>query len=141
MILLTKVRLWDNIAAYNRYRILPRCLRNVRDIDTSTSLFGHKVRIFLFRATHSACCPDINSSPEGRLGHFPIGPRSFCDAQVGPCRGRISNFKGRSKYEYWHVPFFLLEHFTGGCWQSRDGKSLYDADVRRQGSKSNQATP
>ena len=41
--MLTGLRLRDNVAAFDRYKILPRSLRNVKDIDTSTFFFGHKV--------------------------------------------------------------------------------------------------
>ncbi|OAG35730.1 hypothetical protein AYO21_10047 [Fonsecaea monophora] len=37
------ISLRDNIAAYDRYRILPRALRNVQCVDTSTTLFGCQV--------------------------------------------------------------------------------------------------
>ncbi|KIW77229.1 hypothetical protein Z517_09675 [Fonsecaea pedrosoi CBS 271.37] len=37
------ISLRDNIAAYDRYRILPRALRNVQCVDTSTTLFGCRV--------------------------------------------------------------------------------------------------
>lgn len=34
----------DNVAAYDRYRILPRALRNVSDLDISTTMFNCRVR-------------------------------------------------------------------------------------------------
>ncbi|KAJ9604925.1 hypothetical protein H2200_010314 [Cladophialophora chaetospira] len=37
------VTLRDNVAAYNRYKIIPRILRNVSNIDTSTTIFGQRV--------------------------------------------------------------------------------------------------
>ncbi|WVW79164.1 hypothetical protein I302_101130 [Kwoniella bestiolae CBS 10118] len=32
----------DNVEEYNRYRLLPRALRDVRDVDTSTECYGYK---------------------------------------------------------------------------------------------------
>lgn len=34
----------DNEAAYNRYKLLPRVLRDVDVLDTSTTIFGKKVK-------------------------------------------------------------------------------------------------
>ncbi|OJJ46810.1 hypothetical protein ASPZODRAFT_66565 [Penicilliopsis zonata CBS 506.65] len=51
----------DNEAAYNRYKIRPRILRNVADLDTSTDLFGHRISFpFAFSpaATHKLAHPD-----------------------------------------------------------------------------------
>ena len=37
-------RLHENENAYNRFKIRPRILSNVADVDPSTTLFGQKVR-------------------------------------------------------------------------------------------------
>lgn len=37
-------RLRENEEAFNRYKIRPRVLRNVSQIDTSAEIFGYKVR-------------------------------------------------------------------------------------------------
>ena len=37
------ITLRENEEAYNRYCILPRVLRNVSNLDTSTTIFGQKV--------------------------------------------------------------------------------------------------
>jgi len=34
----------DNEEAFNRYKIMPRILVNVDNIDTSSSIFGQKVK-------------------------------------------------------------------------------------------------
>lgn len=44
-------RLRDNEAAFDRYKIKPRILVNVENIDTSSELFGIKVS-FLRRLSH-----------------------------------------------------------------------------------------
>nr|XP_018258945.1 uncharacterized protein I303_08485 [Kwoniella dejecticola CBS 10117]OBR81103.1 hypothetical protein I303_08485 [Kwoniella dejecticola CBS 10117] len=36
------ITLKDNVEEYNRYRILPRALRNVKNIDTSAEIYGFK---------------------------------------------------------------------------------------------------
>ena len=41
--LLEAVRLRENEESFNRYKIRPRILRNVSDIDTSAEIFGYKV--------------------------------------------------------------------------------------------------
>jgi len=38
------ISLRENESAYDRYRIRPRILVNVKDIDTSTEVLGTKVR-------------------------------------------------------------------------------------------------
>ncbi|KAL7655631.1 hypothetical protein ACMYSQ_007575 [Aspergillus niger] len=38
------ITLKDNEAAYNRYKLLPRVLRDVETLDTSTTIFGKKVK-------------------------------------------------------------------------------------------------
>ncbi|KIW25898.1 uncharacterized protein PV07_09034 [Cladophialophora immunda] len=55
------ISLRDNVAAYDRYRILPRALRNVQHVDTSTTLFGCKVTFPLGispSAMHKLAHPD-----------------------------------------------------------------------------------
>ena len=47
-------RLRDNEAAFDRYKIKPRMLVNVDNIDTSSGLFGKKVGVFM-RLSRSAC--------------------------------------------------------------------------------------
>lgn len=42
---LTATRLHDNVAAYDRYKIRPRILRDVSRIDTTTTLFGKRVSL------------------------------------------------------------------------------------------------
>ena len=41
--LLEAARLRDNEESFNRYKIRPRILRNVSDIDSSAEIFGYKV--------------------------------------------------------------------------------------------------
>lgn len=42
--LLEAARLRENEESFNRYKIRPRVLRNVSNIDTSTTILGYKVR-------------------------------------------------------------------------------------------------
>ncbi|KAJ9630027.1 hypothetical protein H2204_008831 [Knufia peltigerae] len=55
------ISLRDNVEAYERYRILPRVLRNVESVDTSTTFLGHKVTFPLGispSAMHKLAHPD-----------------------------------------------------------------------------------
>ncbi|KAL2413142.1 Oxidase FUB9 [Exophiala dermatitidis] len=70
------ISLRDNVAAYDRYRILPRSLRNVKDIDTSTTLFGHKVSFPLAlspSAMHKLAHPDGEKATSGAAAAMNIG--------------------------------------------------------------------
>lgn len=56
---ITSVR--DNEAAYNRYKIRPRVLRDVSNLDASTEIFGTRVSFpfgFSPAATHKLAHPD-----------------------------------------------------------------------------------
>ncbi|KAH8899046.1 FMN-dependent dehydrogenase family protein [Thozetella sp. PMI_491] len=54
-----------NEAAYDRYRIMPRILRDVEQIDTSTTLFGGKVTFpFAFSPAAMHCL----AHPDGEIG-------------------------------------------------------------------------
>lgn len=55
------ITLHDNEEAYNRYKIRPRILMNVSNIDTSTTIFGTKVSFplgFAPAAMHRLAHPD-----------------------------------------------------------------------------------
>ncbi|KAI0536732.1 FMN-dependent dehydrogenase [Xylaria digitata] len=55
------ISLKENEAAYDRYKIRPRVLRNISDLDTSTTIFGTKVRFpfgFSPTAMHGLAHPD-----------------------------------------------------------------------------------
>ncbi|KAF4922754.1 Oxidase FUB9 [Colletotrichum viniferum] len=57
----------DNEEAYNRYKIRPRVLRDVSNIDTTTTIFGAKVALpfgFSPAATHNLAHPEGDCSLE-----------------------------------------------------------------------------
>ncbi|EOO04466.1 putative fmn-dependent dehydrogenase family protein [Phaeoacremonium minimum UCRPA7] len=54
-----------NEAAYDRYRIMPRILRNVAEVDTSTTIFGAKISFpFGFSPAAMHCI----AHPDGEVG-------------------------------------------------------------------------
>uniref|UniRef100_L2FS58 Fmn-dependent dehydrogenase family protein n=1 Tax=Colletotrichum fructicola (strain Nara gc5) TaxID=1213859 RepID=L2FS58_COLFN len=68
----------DNEDAYNRYKIRPRVLRDVSNIDTSTTIFGVKVALpfgFSPAATHKLAHPEGASC---RCGWHPDGTLCIC---------------------------------------------------------------
>lgn len=77
-------RLRDNQSAYDRYKIRPRVLRNVSNLDTSTEIFGQKVTFPL----------GISPSAMHRLAH-PEGEvatsRGAANMGVAMCLSSYSN--------------------------------------------------
>lgn len=62
----------DNMEAYKRYRIRPRILVNVADVDTSTTIYGQKVRVrALSRAYRRICSPSDPLQVDLPLGFSP----------------------------------------------------------------------
>ncbi|KIY02029.1 uncharacterized protein Z520_02167 [Fonsecaea multimorphosa CBS 102226] len=59
------ITLRDNEAAFDRYRIRPRILRNVSTVDTSTTIWGSKV---LFPFGFSPAAMHRLAHPEGEVG-------------------------------------------------------------------------
>lgn len=60
----SKYRLRSNESAYDRYMIRPRVLRDLSNLDTSTTLFGRKVR---FPFGYSPTAFQTLAHPEGEL--------------------------------------------------------------------------
>ncbi|KAI1617297.1 FMN-dependent dehydrogenase [Exophiala viscosa] len=70
------ISLRDNVAAFDRYKILPRALRNVKDIDTSTTLFGQKVTFplaFSPSAMHKFAHPDGETATSRAASSMNVG--------------------------------------------------------------------
>jgi (S)-2-hydroxy-acid oxidase len=58
---MSRFRLRENVTAYDRYKIRPRILRNVSNIDTSAEIFGRKITFpcgFSPSAMHCLAHPD-----------------------------------------------------------------------------------
>lgn len=58
-------RLRDNEAAFDRYRIRPRILRNISHIDTTTTIWGKRV---LFPLGFSPAAMHRLAHPDGEIG-------------------------------------------------------------------------
>ncbi|PWY92977.1 FMN-dependent dehydrogenase family protein [Aspergillus sclerotioniger CBS 115572] len=65
------ITLKDNESAYNRYKLIPRVLRDVDTLDTSTTIFGQKIRFpfgFAPAAAHKLAHADGESATSRAAG-------------------------------------------------------------------------
>ena len=101
----------ENIEAYGKYRIRPRVLRDISQIDTSTSVFGHKVTVPFGVAPTGIFLP----RPEYKqlsLKNFPS------DAGPSTSRRRVSDRESMSRrWDSYGLELILDEH-AGRCGQS-----------------------
>ncbi|KAF2454473.1 FMN-dependent dehydrogenase family protein [Lineolata rhizophorae] len=82
MDMITENSLRENEKAYDRYRIRPRVLRNISQIDTSTTIFGTNVSFplgFSPAAMHKLAHPDgeVGTSRAAAAANIPMGLSAY----------------------------------------------------------------
>ncbi|KAJ2991967.1 hypothetical protein NUW58_g2325 [Xylaria curta] len=76
------ITLRENETAYDRYRIRPRVLRNISDLDTATTIFGTKVKFpfgFSPTAMHTLAHPEgeVATSKAAAVANIPMGLSNY----------------------------------------------------------------
>ena len=104
------ITLKDNVSSYEKFKIRPRVLRNVSDVDMSSSIFGQTI-----------------SMP------FGISPTAM--QRLAHPDGEEATSRAARSVQSANVLIILLQYISGERGTPRERQSIHDADVYCQGSK------